>query len=72
MKKEVDKHRRILMRVFMIYKFLPILLVHITQSLMGMEEPTVQSFSEQIFIFFFEENFFKDLKYQNIQMDQKK
>lgn len=71
-KKEGDKHRRIHMLVFMICKSLLILPVLIMQFLMDTEALIVQSFSEQIFIFFFEENFFKDLIYQNILMDLKK
>jgi len=60
------------MLVFMICKSLLILPVLIMQFLMDTEALIVQSFSEQIFIFFFEENFFKDLIYQNILMDLKK
>lgn len=60
------------MHVFMIYRYLNILLALTMQSLTGMEVLIVQSFFELTFTFFFEESYFNDLNSPNILMGPKK
>ena len=62
MKKGEGKFKKILMLVSMIYKFIMALQQLIMLFLTGMEEQTAQGFFEQIFISFWEENCYRDLK----------